>query len=65
MAMSPAQDYPDGVNDAGNIAAECQENVDPEMQAEPDLKKNADGREDDGDQDTDDVHSGCFQVNQD
>jgi hypothetical protein len=35
------------------------------MQAEPDLKKDADGREDDGDQDTDDVHSGCFQVNQD
>lgn len=63
--MSPAQDYPDGMNDARNITAQRQKNVEPEMQAEPDLEKDADGRKDDGDQDTDDVHGECFQVNQD
>ena len=30
--------------------------IQPEMQAEPDLKKYADGREDDGDENTNDVH---------
>lgn len=53
------------MNDARNITAQRQKNVEPEMQAEPDLEKDADGREDDGDQDTDDVHGECFQVNQD
>lgn len=58
------QNHPDGVNNAGNIAAQRQENVKPELQAEPDLKKHADGREDDGDENTNDVHdeglSGCL-----
>lgn len=54
--MSPAQDHPDGVDDAGNITAQRQENIQPEMQAESDLKKHTDGRENDGDQNTNDVH---------
>lgn len=54
--MSPPQDHPDRVDNAGNITAQRQENIQPEMQAKPDLKKHADGRKDDGDQDTNDVH---------
>lgn len=53
---SPAQDHPDGVNDAGNITAQRQKNIEPEMQAKPDLKEYADRRKKDGDENTDDVH---------
>lgn len=51
-----AQDDPDGVDDAGNITAQRQKNIQPEVQPEADLKKHANGREDDGDEDTNDVH---------
>lgn len=44
------------MDDAGNITAKRQKNIQPEMQAEPDLKKYADGREEDGDENTNDVH---------
>ncbi len=54
--MSSPQDHPDRVDDAGNITAKRQKNIQPEMQAEPDLKKYADGREEDGDENTNDVH---------
>lgn len=52
------------MDNAGNITAQREENIKPEMQAEPDLKKHADGRKDDRDQDTNDVHVESFQVNQ-
>ena len=54
--MSFAQDDPDGMNDAGNIPAQRQKNIQPEVQPEADLKKHADGWEEDGDEDTNDVH---------
>ena len=54
--MSSAQDDPDGVNDAGNITAQRQKNIQPELQPEADLEKDANGRQDDGDEDTNDVH---------
>lgn len=52
------------MDNAGDITAQRQKNVQPEMQAEPHLKKDAHGREDDGDQNTNDVHGESFQVNQ-
>lgn len=54
--MLPAQDDPDGVNDAGDITAQRQKNIQPEMQSQSDLKKHANGWEDDGDENTNDVH---------
>ena len=44
------------MDDAGNITAQRQKNIQPELQPEADLKKHANGREDDGDEDTNDVH---------
>jgi GNAT superfamily N-acetyltransferase len=41
-----AQDDPDGVDQAGEIAEQRQEDVEPEMQAEPDLQEDAQGRDD-------------------
>lgn len=54
--ISLPQDHPDGVNDAGHIAAQCQKNIEPEMQAKTDLEEHADGRQKDGDKNTNDVH---------
>lgn len=51
-----AQDNPDGVNDAGNIAAERQQDIEPEMQAKANLKKHADRRQEDGKNNTNYVH---------
>lgn len=44
------------MNDAGYITAQRQKNIEPEMQAKPDLKEHADGRQKDGDKNTNDVH---------
>lgn len=57
MAVSSLpQDHPDGVNDAGHITAQCQKNIEPEMQAKTDLEEYADGRQKDSDKNTNDVH---------
>ena len=54
--ISLPQDHPDGVNNAGYITAQRQKNIEPEMQAKPDLKEHTDGRKKDGDKNTNDVH---------
>ena len=48
-------DDPDRMNDAGNVAAQRQQNVQPEMQAKTDLKKNTDRRQENGKENTDNV----------
>lgn len=44
------------MNNAGYITAQRQKNIEPEMQAKPDLKEHTDGRKKDGDKNTNDVH---------
>ena len=44
------------MNDAGDIAAECQQDIEPEMQAKANLKKHADWRQEDGKNNTNYVH---------
>lgn len=44
------------MNDAGDITAQRQENIEPELQAKPDLKEHTDGRQKDGDKNANDVH---------
>jgi hypothetical protein len=51
-----AQDNPDGVDDAGNITAERQQDIEPEVQAKADLKKDADRRQENGKNYTNYVH---------
>ena len=47
-----------GLNDAGNIAAERQEDVQPELQADADLQEHADRRQKNGKKNTHDVQDG-------
>lgn len=47
---------PDGVNDAGNIAEQREQDIQPEMSSETNLEKHAQGREQDGDNDADNIH---------
>ena len=51
----PAHDHPDGMDDAGEVATQRQQDVEPELQAEADLQENTDGRQDDCEQNTYDV----------
>lgn len=51
-----AQNDPDGMDDAGNIATECQQDVQPEVKAEANLEKDADWRQENGKNDANDVH---------
>lgn len=44
------------MNDAGDITAECQQDIEPEMQAKANLKKHADWRQEDGKNNTNYVH---------
>jgi hypothetical protein len=48
-------DHPDGVDDAGHVAEQGEQAVDPEVFRDADLQQDADGRQDDGEQDLDDV----------
>lgn len=48
-------DDPNGVNDAGNVTAEGEQDIQPEMQTETDLKENADRRQEYGDENADNV----------
>lgn len=50
------------MNDTGYVAAECQKDIQPEMQAETDLQEDADGRQKDGDQNADDVQGGILML---
>jgi hypothetical protein len=50
MARAPYLSFgddPDGVNDAGNIAKQREQNVNPEMLAKAFLQENAERRQDD------------------
>jgi hypothetical protein len=49
-------DHPDGMNDPGDVAAEGQKDIEPEMAADPDLQEDAQGREENGENDSDEVH---------
>ena len=49
-------DDPDGMNDARNIPQQGQENIDPEMQSEAHLQKHTQWWQDDGQQNTNDIH---------
>jgi hypothetical protein len=44
------------MNNSGNIAEQRQEDVEPEMQADADLQKNAERRQDNGSEYANDVH---------
>jgi hypothetical protein len=48
-------DHPDGVDYARNVAAQRQQDVEPELQAEADLEKHADGRQEDCEENSYDV----------
>lgn len=50
MAGGPSAtgDDPDRMDDAGDVAAERQQDVDPELEADPDLEKHAERRQQDG-----------------
>jgi hypothetical protein len=50
---------PDGMHDAGDIAKQGEQNIDPELQADANLKKDSEGRKYDCHQNSDDVHI-CF-----
>ncbi len=47
-----AQDHPDGVDEAGEVAEQGQKDVEPEMQADPNLQEHAHGRDDHRQNDT-------------
>jgi hypothetical protein len=49
-------DNPHRMNDTGNITQQGQQNVDPEMLADPDLQKHAQRRQQDGDNDANKIH---------
>lgn len=51
------RNHPDGVDDSGNVAEQGQQNVDPEMLADPDLQKDTERRNEDGDENTKEVHT--------
>src|SRR5690606_33529791 len=53
---SAARDDPDRMHDTGNVAEDGEDDVDPEMLAEPHLKKHAKRRQDDREDDADEVH---------
>ena len=53
---SPPHNHPDRVDDAGHITAQRQKNVEPEVQPQSDLEKYTNWRQDDGDENTNDVH---------
>lgn len=48
---------PDGVDDAGQIAEQCKQYIDPEVNTEPDLQKDAKRRQQDGDNYLDHIHA--------
>ncbi len=50
------QNNPNRMNDAGQIAAQRQKNIEPEMKTEANLQKHADRRQDDGEKNANDVH---------
>ncbi len=52
----PPEDDPDGVDDARDVAEQREQDVEPELQADADLQEHAQGRQEDGQQDTEDVH---------
>ena len=45
------------MDDAGHVAAQREYDVEPEMQTNTDLKKHAKRRQQDGQQDTNEIHS--------
>lgn len=51
-----AQDNPDGMNDAWDVTAQRQQDIEPEMQAKANLKKHADRRQENGKNNTNYVH---------
>src|SRR5690349_14155889 len=55
-AGSCSQNHPQRMDDAGNIAEQRQEDVEPELQPEADLEEHAKRRQDDGEEDAHDVH---------
>jgi len=50
-----SEDHPERVHDARQPAAQRKQDVQPEMQAEPDLKEHAERRQDEGEQNADDI----------
>ena len=59
---SVLSDHPESVNDAGQPAAQRQEQVDPEMLAETDLGEHCQRRDEDGDDDANEVHGDSIPV---
>jgi hypothetical protein len=52
----------DGVNDAGDVTQDRQQDIDPEVQADADLEEHAERRQQDGKEDSQDVHESAFPV---
>lgn len=51
-----SQDNPDGMDNAGYISTQREKNIQPEMQANADLQKYTDGRQDNGEKNANNVH---------
>jgi len=51
----PRKNDPNGVNDAGDVAKQGQDEVQPEMHSEPDFEENADGRQENGENEFDGI----------
>ena len=49
-------DHPDRMDDSRDITQQGQEDIDPEVQPDPHLQKNTQGRQHDGQQNTNDIH---------
>lgn len=60
--ISFAHDHPDRVNDAGNVTAKREQDIQPEMEAKSDLEKHANRRKNDGDENTKDIHDGKLSI---
>src|SRR5512135_3520356 len=52
-----ADDDPDRMDNAGDVAQQRQQDVDPELQPQTDLKEDAERRQQDGQKNTDDIHA--------
>jgi hypothetical protein len=55
--LRPRGDDPDCMDDPGDVPKDRQQNVEPEMQTQADREKDAHGRQQDGQNDTDDIHN--------
>ena len=60
--VSARGDDPHSVDDAWDITQQRQKNIKPEMHAQSDLEKNTKRREDDGENDTKNIHEAPFQI---